>query len=95
MRDSSLRGRRLLLWGGVSAEGLLRLDPAFALEAPAKVPPGSGPYRVEGFLGNGDSAFAVAFDMDEVSDGGGGFLFLLPFEDERLATLERIVLSGT
>ena len=32
------RGRRLLLWGGVSAEGQLRLDPAFLLDARQRHP---------------------------------------------------------
>ena len=89
-----LPGNRLLLWGGVDAEGQLRLVPAFALEAPAKLPSGSGPYRIEGFARDGASEFALDFGMDEVSEGGGGFLFTIPFEEERLASLERIVLSG-
>ena len=88
------RGRRLLLWGGVSTEGQLRLDPAFTLDAPAKLPSGTGPYRVEAFAKDGSRAFAWGFDMEEASEGGGGFLFLVPFDEERLATLERIVLSG-
>ena len=88
------KGSRLLLWGGVDTEGRLRLDPAFALDAPAKLPTGSGPYRVEGFALDGTSAFAVDFAMDEASEGGGGFHYLIPFEEERLASLERIVLSG-
>ncbi len=92
-RDPS-EGSTLLLWGGVDPEGQLRLDPAFALEAPAKLPSGAGPYRIEGFAGDGASAFAMNFAMDEASEGGGGFLFLIPFEEERLASLERIVLSG-
>ena len=87
-------GSRLLLWGGVDTEGRLRLDPAFALEAPPKLPTGSGPYRIEGFAPDGASAFAIDFAMDEASEGGGGFHYLLPFEEERLASLERIVLSG-
>ena len=32
--------------------------------------------------------------MAEGSEGGGGFLFLIPFEGEHLGSLERIVLSG-
>ena len=92
-RDRS-RGSRLLLWGHVSAEGELRLDPAFSLDAPAKLPSGSGPYRVEGFARDGTSAFALDFDMDKVSEGGGSFLFLVPFSEDRLASLERIALSG-
>ena len=92
-RDRS-QGSRLLLWGHVSAEGELRLDPAFSLDAPAKRPSGSGPYRVEGFARDGTSAFALDFDMDKVSEGGGSFLFLVLFGEDRLASLERIALSG-
>ena len=88
------RNGRVLLWGGVDTEGRLRLDPAFALEAPAKLPTGSGPYRIEGFAPDGASAFAFDFAMDQASEGGGGFHYLIPFEEERLVSLERIVLSG-
>jgi Leucine-rich repeat (LRR) protein/uncharacterized protein YjdB len=88
------RGSRLLLRGHVSAEGELHLDPAFVLDAPAQPPSGSGPYRVAGFSGDGARAFALDFDMEMVSEGGGSFLFLVPFAEERIASLERIVLSG-
>ena len=88
------RGSRLLLRGYVSAEGELHLDPAFALDAPAQLPSGSGPYRVEGFSTDGSRAFALDFDMEMVSEGGGSFFFLLPFAEDRIAALERIVLSG-
>lgn len=88
------RGSRLLLRGHVSAEGELHLDPAFVLDAPAQLPSGSGPYRVEGFDGNGAGAFTLDFGMEMVSEGGGSFLFLIPFAEERIASLERIVLSG-
>lgn len=88
------RGSRLLLRGHVTAEGELHLDPAFALDAPAKLPSGSGPYRVEGLSMDGARAFALDFDMEMVSEGGGSFLFLVPFAEDRIAALERIVLSG-
>ena len=88
------RGSRLLLWGHVSAEGELHLDPSFVLDAPAQLPSGPGPYRVEGIAGDGGSAFALDFDMEMVSEGGGSFVFLVPFDEERIASLERIVLSG-
>ena len=88
------RGSRLLLRGHVSAEGDLHLDPAFALDAPAQLPSGSGPYRVEGFSRDGIRTFALDFDMEMVSEGGGSFFFLLPFAEDRIAALERIVLSG-
>ncbi len=88
------RGPRLLLRGGVSLEGELRLDPAFVLDAPARTPGGGGPYRVSGRAHDGRELFALDFDMTRDSQGGGGFLFLLPFEVDRLASLSRIELTG-
>ena len=92
-RDGS-RGSRLLLWGHVDPEGELHLDPAFTLDAPAKLPSNPGPYRIEGFAHDGTSAFALDFEIEKVSEGGGAFLFLVPFAEDRAASMERIVLSG-
>lgn len=88
------RGSRLLVRGHVTAEGELHLDPAFALDAPAQLPSSSGPYRVEGFSTGGTRAFALDFEMEMVSEGGGSFFFLVPFAEDRVASLDRIVLSG-
>ena len=89
------RARRLLLWGGASPEGDLHLEPAFAIEAPAKAPSRPGPYRVEGFAADGTTEFALDFDMDEAGHGeGGGFLFTIPFEEDWTDSLARIVLTG-
>ncbi len=88
------RAPRLLLRGGVSPEGELRLDPAFVLDAPALTPGGGGPYRIRGHARDGRELFALNFDMTRDSQGGGGFLFLLPFEAGRLAGLSRIELAG-
>ena len=88
------RASRLLLRGGVSPEGELRLDPAFVLDAPALTPGGGGPYRIRGHARDGRELFALNFDMTRDSQGGGGFLFLLPFEAGRLAGLSRIELAG-
>ena len=84
----------LLLWGSVSSEGELRLDPAFVLDAAARLPTSRGPYRLEGIAANGAPEFALDFALDKTGEGGGGFVFTIPFEDEWLASLERIVLSG-
>ena len=92
-RDRSA-GSRLLLWGQVSPEGDLRLDPAFMLNAPTRLPSRSGPYRIEGFANDGTSGFALDFEMEEVSEGGGSFLFLVPFSEEGAAGLERVALTG-
>ena len=88
------RARRLLLWGGVGAQGQLRLDPAFVLDAPAKLPEADGPYRLEGFGTGGARAFSLNFAVDEADHGGGGFLFMIPFDEKWRGALERIVLSG-
>ena len=87
------RAKRLLLWGGVGARGQLRLDPAFVLDAPAKLPEADGPYRVEGFGTGGARAFSLAFAIEE-GDHGGGFLFMIPLDEKWRGALERIVLSG-
>ena len=86
--------RRLLLWGGASPDGELRLDPAFVLEAPAKRPSGAGPYRLEGFGADGAREFSLAFELDDDDLGGGSFLFAIPFEEEWRGSLQRIVLTG-
>ena len=86
--------KRLLLWGSRDQDGRLSLDPAFAIEAPMKMPTGVGPYRLEGLDAAGGSEFAVDFDMDELSEGGGSFLFLIQLDEEWLGSLERIVLTG-
>lgn len=88
------RARRLLLWGGLSPEGELRLEPAFLLEAQVKVPSGAGPYRLEGFGPDGTQEFSLAFALEENDLGGGSFLFAIPFEQEWRGSLQRIVLTG-
>lgn len=88
------RDRRLLLWGGIGPDGSLSFDPAFVLEAPAKLPDGGGPYRLEGFGADGSREFSVDFSPDRVAHGGSGFLFLIPWEDDWADSLDRIVLSG-
>ncbi len=88
------RGSRLLLWGGVSPEGELRLDPSFVLEGPERVAADPGPYRVEGLDGDGARIFRLDFDMMEDSHGGASFQFLVPFDEARFADLARIELTG-
>lgn len=82
-----------MLWGGVGPGGDLRLDPAFVLDAPASLPDSPGPYHIEVFGDGRASLFSVDFAMAEISKGGGGFVFMVPFMDDWPA-LERIVLTG-
>ena len=88
------RGKRLLLWGGRRLDGELSLDPAFILEAPAKLPTESGPYRLVGFGAEGERLFDLSFGLEELDHGGANFLFAIPVEDGPMDALERIVLSG-
>ncbi len=84
----------LLVRGGISPDGDLHLDPAFVLDAPAQTPTAPGPYRIAALATNGSTIFEHSFDMDEISVGGGGFLFLLPFSEAAARDLARIILTG-
>ena len=88
------QSQALMLWGGVSPDGQLRLDPAFVMDAPEKLPAASGPYRIEVTGDGGTTLLSLDFAMDEISDGGGGFLFMAPFREEWRGALDRIVLRG-
>lgn len=88
------QSRTLMLWGGVTPGGQLRLDPAFVMDVPEKLPSSAGPYRLEVVGDGGATLLALDFAMDEISDGGGGFLFMAPFREEWRGTLDRIVLRG-
>ena len=88
------RANRLLLWGGTSPEGELRLNPAFSLDMAAQLPTRQGPYSLEGFGTDGTREFSLDFEMDELSHGGGSFLFAIPLEEEWLGSLDRVVLTG-
>ena len=55
--------RTLLLWGGVSEEGVPYLEPAFVLDAPPSPPRRGGDYRILGRNPSGEELFALRFDM--------------------------------
>ena len=88
--------RSLLLWGGVNADGVLFLEPAFVVDAPPSVSKRGGEYRLEGTAADGSSLFYLNFDMPEVADSGGAgaFAFLLPVAPEWSDSLASISLSG-
>ena len=94
--------KSLLLWGS-AAEGELRIDPAFWVDAPPRLPVASvspttarqdPAYRLEGFGPANEHRFSFRFDPDPVEFGGGRFLFAIPYEPSRDGKLERVVLSG-
>lgn len=88
--------RSLLLWGGVSGEGVPWLEPAFVLDAPPSPPVGGGNYRIRGRNASGDELFALSFDMWRIADGdgGSGFAFAVPVRSGWAGELASLTLSG-
>ena len=88
--------RSLLLWGGIGADSVPFLEPAFVVDAPAALPDSAGEYRIAGGTDNGTELFSLAFSMPKMTDGDGssGFAFVLPVRSGWEDTLARITLSG-
>ena len=82
--DPGPQTRSLLLWGGVEADGVSFLEPAFVVEAPPTLPQSGGEYRLTGRTGGGAQLFSLSFAMPEVADGDGSasFAFTLPVRSE-------------
>ena len=84
--------RSLLLWGGVGADSVPYLEPAFVIDAPAALPDSAGEYRITGWTVGGAQLFSLSFTMPETVDGDGSssFAFALPVRlgwDDNLATI--------
>jgi len=90
------RSRSLLLWGGVGADGVPFLEPAFVVEAPPAPPRPRGEYRLTGRAVGGAELFSLSFAMPEVADGDGSssFAFTLPVRPGWERRLDVITLSG-
>ena len=88
------RGEMLVVWGRVTADGRLKLDPAFLMEGPEELPGADGPYRVEGLGAGGGNVFSLSFAPTPLEGGGGTFVFFVPYEPEWASTLDRMVLTG-
>ena len=88
--------RGLLLWGGVDAEGVPFMEPAFVVDSPPEVPEVPGTYMLIGRAVGDAELFTLSFDMPETADGDGrsSFVFALPLQPEWTGNLARITLSG-
>ena len=84
----------LLVWGGIDAEGVPYLRPAFVVEAPPKLPVSGGDHQLTVVADGNQIVAAYAFDMPEIShaDGRSAFAFAIPVEPGTV--LERITLEG-
>ena len=89
-------GRSLLLWGGIGADTVPYLEPAFVVEAPPTLPDSAGEYEVTGRTASGATLFSLSFAMPGVADGDGSssFAFVLPVRAGWEADLAAITLSG-
>ena len=88
--------KSLLLWGGVSADSVLHLEPAFVVDAPPALPDSVGDFRVSGRTTGGRELFSLSFTMPETADGDGSssFAFILPVRPEWEGNLASITLTG-
>ena len=88
--------KSLLLWGGMGADSVPFLEPAFVVEAPPSPPQPGGEYRLTGRSGGGVELFSLSFGMPEVADGDGSssFAFTIPAHPGWEQLLGAITLSG-
>ena len=86
----------LLLWGGVSADSVPFLEPAFVVDARPELPQSAGEHRLTGRTEGGAELFSLSFAMPVVADGDGSssFAFVLPVRFEWEDSLASITLSG-
>lgn len=83
----------LVLWGGVVG-GEPRIEPPFSMRAEARLPEGSGPYRIRGIGSEGRALFSLDFTPGEDKFGDRYFFFTVPIKPEWADSLERIMLMG-
>ena len=87
--------RSLLVWGGLDADSVPFLRPAFVLDAPPVLPDSDGDHQLVGWAVDDGELFSVSFAMPEMADGAGAgsFVFALPVRPGWEA-LARLSLSG-
>lgn len=88
--------KSLLLSGGVDAEGNLKLDPAFVVDASPNLPLSGGSYRLTGKDASDRSIFELSFTMGKISHAPevSFFTFALPVDFEWANRLHSVTLSG-
>ena len=84
----------MLVVRGSVQNGQLMLEHSFVVTGPSALPETAGPYRVEGINEDGRTEFSYSFSPTPMEHGGGGFVFLVPYQPEWAETLDRMVLTG-
>lgn len=94
--NMSQGGRSLLVWGGVDADSVPFLEPAFLVDAPPTLPDSAGQYRLTGRRAGGRVLFSLSFALPEVADGDGSssFVFTVPVQAGWEDNLASITVSG-
>ena len=89
--------KALLLWGGIDADSIPFLEPAFVVDARPELPQLGGEYQLTGQTEGGIDLFSLTFIMPDVADGDGSssFVFALPVEPSWAGSLASITLSRT
>ena len=89
-------GKSIFLWGGIDADSVPFLEPAFVVDAPPALPDSRGDHRVTGRTSGGGTLFSLSFTMPEAADGDGSssFAFVVPARSSWEANLVSITLSG-
>ena len=87
----------LLVWGRIVGDSIV-LEPAFRVNAPARLPSATGPYHLTGTAADGSTSFDLSFAGDLVADHPGlparHFAFVIPMSEARAAGLATIRLSS-
>jgi hypothetical protein len=90
-------GNGLLIWGRI-INGAVILEPAFVVQAPARLPAAAGPHRVEGFDAAGGRVFSLAFEGELVADLPSGderhFAYVVPLSATERSRIASIRLTG-
>ena len=86
----------LLVWGRI-VNGVVTLEPAFEISAPAQVPARRGSYLLEGLDDRGGVLFSYPFEGESVADQvveQRQFAFVIPFGGSRSERLARLRVRG-
>ena len=88
--------KSLLLWGGMGADSVAFLEPAFVVDAPPSLPASGGDHRITGTAADGSLLFSLDFAMPATVDGDGSssFAFTLPVRAGWEGSLATITLIG-
>ena len=95
-RPSAVAEQALIVWGGVDSGGKPFLKPAFAVEAPPRLPAPGGNHQLAVLAAGGETLFSISFDMPETAhlDGASSFVFAIPAPEGWAGSIERITLAG-